>query len=431
MRGKTNSISSTIPITDCENIITFDEIPTEYEVPEYMAPRTYDVKFQIENGTKQSAEITSDEYLDEQELTVFAIMNSQVPLKQVELRYTLPGQSADEFKSIVMATTQLGSQETTLFVSGSISPDDMSSSAITYWIYSIDENLVEQESKHYTIAVKPTYDIDAAIELDITTSKPEGSTIRPTAYVTITAPDSAFGTVSLIVNGNTVSTKAVLLEPTQTPVELEWKIPKVGKQMISDIRAEVKLYGDSVTTDIAKLNTFPRTQLIPISELKSILPLSDEVGNMIAQPALVYASDRYYENLRFQVTTEDGYCFIGPSENCAVQESTSSERGGIQSIEYNGKIYRIDYSGPYNPLERFSITTIDQLPSKLVIILVPLEKTMKGPMEELIEELIEKPIEAPIDEPIDEFMPSAFALEDIDLKVKYRTISEIVTVKST
>ena len=136
---------------------------------------------------------------------------------------------------------------------------------------------------------------------------------------------------------------------------------------------------------------------------------------MIDQPALVYASDRYYENLRFQVTTEDGYCFIGPSENCAVQESTASERGGIQSIEHNRKIYRIDYSGPYNPLERFSITTIDQIPSKWAIILVPLEE----------------PIEVPIDEPIGEFMPPVFAAEDIDLKVKYRTISEIVTVKST
>ena len=67
----------------------------------------------------------------------------------------------------------------------------------------------------------------------------------------------------------------------------------------------------------------------------------------------------------------------------------------------------------------------------MAIISVPLEKTMKGPIEELIEELIEEPIEAPIDEPIGEFMPPAFAAEDIDLKVKYRTISEIVTVKST
>jgi len=308
--AKSNSVSSTIQITDCKDIITFAELPAEYEVLDYTAPRTYDIKFQIENGTKQSAEIESEtSYLDEQELAVSAIIHSQVPLKQVELRYTLTGQSDDEYNSFIMDSTPLGSLETTSIVSASILPEDMLRPAITYWIYAIDENLVEQESKHYSIGVKPTYDIDASIELDITTSKPEGSTIRPIAYVTNIAPESAFGTVSLIVNGDIVSTKAVLLEPGQTPVELEWKIPKEEKQMIYDIRAEVDLYGDSVTTDITKLNTFPRTQLIPISEMKPLSPLSDEVGNVIAQPALVYASDRYYENLRFQVTTEDGYCF--------------------------------------------------------------------------------------------------------------------------
>jgi len=131
--AKTNSVSSTIQITECKDIITFDDLPAEYEVIDYMAPRTYDVKFQIENGTKQSAEIASETaYLDEQKLTVSAIINSQVPLKQAELRYTLTGQSADEFKSKVMAVTQLGFQETTLFVSASISPDEMFRPAITY-----------------------------------------------------------------------------------------------------------------------------------------------------------------------------------------------------------------------------------------------------------------------------------------------------------
>jgi hypothetical protein len=265
--------------------------------------------------------------------------------------------------------------------------------------------------------------------LDAQTSKREGATLRSSAYVNTNS--NAFGKVSLFVNDLEVSSKSLLLVEGQTKVDLDWHIPKEGKQMVYDIRAEVEIYGDSISTDITKLNTFPRTQIIPISEMKPILPFNDEFGNVIAEPTSVYASDRYYENLRFQVTAEDGYCFIGPSENCAVQESTSSERGGIQSIEHNGKIYIIDYSGSYSSLERFSITTIDQLPSKLVITLVPLEKTMKGPIEELIEELTEEPIEAPIDEPIDEFMPPAFALEDIDLKVKYRTISEIVTVKST
>jgi len=409
--GKTNSVSSTIPITDCENIITFDELPAEYVVSEYMAPRIYDVKFQIENGTKQSAEIASETaYLDEQKLTVSAIINSQVPLKQAELRYTLTGQSEDEFKSKVMAATQLGSQETTLFVSESISPDEMFRPAITYWIYAIDENLVEHESKHYSIGVKLTFDVNAAIELDITTSKPEGSTIRPTAYVMNTASEPAFGTVSLIVNGNIVSTKGVLLEPGQTPVKLEWKIPKVGKQMTYDIQANVDLYDISVSTETTQLNSFMKTQVIPLSQMTAVESLTDKVGNVVAQPALLYASDHYHDDLRFRVTDHNGHCIIGGSEECTVKDSTVKERGGIASLEHEGIIFRIFYSGPYSTLERFSITSVDPLSGEWTITLEPMVKAM---------------------EPIDEFMPPAFALEDIDLKVKYRTISEIITVKST
>ncbi|MCH7940445.1 MAG: hypothetical protein IH842_00510, partial [Thaumarchaeota archaeon] len=402
--GKTNSVSSTIHITDCENIITFEELPAEYEVLEYMAPRIYDVKFQIENGTKQSAEIASETaYLDEQELTVSAIIHSQVPLKQVELRYTLTGQSADEFNSKVMTATQLGSQETTLLVSGSISPDDMFRPAITYWIYAIDENLVEHESKHYSIGVKPTFDVSAAIELDITTSKPEGSIIRPTAYVTNSAPESTFGTVSLIVNGNTVSTVAVLLEPGQTPVELEWKIPKVGKQMTYDVQAKVVLYNTSISTETAQLNSFMKTQVIPLSQTIILEPITDKAGKIIAEPSLVYASDYYHENLRFRVLDQDDHCIIGGSEDCAVQGSTLDVYRGKASVEHHGIILNVKSSSPDSSIERFSIDSVDPLPSKLKITL----------------------------ESMDEFVPEASALEDIDLKVKYRTISEIVTVKST
>ena len=80
--------------------------------------------------------------------------------------------------------------------------------------------------------------------------------------------------------------------------------------------------------------------------------------------------------------------------------------------------------------ESVSIDTIDQIQSDLEVTLVPLKTTIKGPIEEIIEELIEEPIEESIEKPIDEFAPPAFATEDIDLKVKYRAISEIVTVKS-
>jgi len=264
----------------------------------------------------------------------------------------------------------------------------------------MDENFVKQESKHYSIGVKPTYDIDASIELDITTSKPEGKIIRPTAYVTV--DKSAFGVASLIISGDTVSTVAVLFEPGQTPVKLEWIIPKVGKQMTYDVQAKIDFYNTSTSTEMAQLNSFMKTRVIPLSQTTILEPITDKAGKIIAEPSLVYASDYYHENLRFRVLDQDDNCIIGGSEDCAVQGSTLDEYGGKASVEHYGTILNVKSHSPDSSIKRFSIDSVDPLPSKLKITL----------------------------ESMDEFVPEASALEDIDLKVKYRTISEIVTVKS-
>ena len=85
-----------------------------------------------------------------------------------------------------------------------------------------------------------------------------------------------------------------------------------------------------------------------------------------------------------------------------VSDSTLENRGGIVSAEHEGIIYRIKYSGPDSPLERFSITSIDPFGGKWSITL----------------------------ESMDDFIPQAFASEDIKLKVKYRTVSELITLSS-
>jgi len=90
------------------------------------------------------------------------------------------------------------------------------------------------------------------------------------------------------------------------------------------------------------------------------------------------------------------------SEECLVSDSTLESRGGIVTVEHGEIIYRIKYSGPDSPLERFSITSIDPFAGKWSITL----------------------------ESMDDFTPQAFASEDIKLKVKYRTVSELITVSS-
>jgi hypothetical protein len=136
--------------------------------------------------------------------------------------------------------------------------------------------------------------------------------------------------------------------------------------------------------------------------MKPIEILTDDSGNAVAQPALLYASDHYNENLRFRVVDHEGRCIIGGTKECIVTDSTSDQRGGMVSVELDETIYRVKYSGPQSTLERFSITSIDSLPSEWTITL----------------------------ETIDDYIQQAYALKDINLKVKYRTISKIETVKS-
>ncbi len=314
----------------------------------------------------------------------------------------ITGQPEKEYTGLFMQATQIKSLNSTSIVSATIPAELLLSPAITYWIYVSDENLDEQESKHYSIGIKPSFDVDASLELDITTSKPEGTTTKPSAYLNNKGTSAAYGTISLVVNGEKVSSKAQLFKPGQTKVTLEWAIPKVGKQMFYNVQAQADLYDVSFARVSAKLNSFSWSQLISLSEMRPIEPFTDDSGNIVAQPALLYASDHYNENLRFRVVDNEGRCIIGGTKECIVTDSTSDQRGGLVSVEYGESIYRIKYSGPHSSLERFSITSIDPLPSGWSITL----------------------------ETIDDYVQQAFALKDINLKVKYRTISKIENVKS-
>jgi hypothetical protein len=320
----------------------------------------------------------------------------------VELRYVTTGQPENEYIALLMGVTPIEASDTASIVSATIPPIFMAPPAITYWIYVLDEDLGEQESKRYSVGVKPSYEIDTSIELDMQTSKRAGTTIRPSAYVINHAPDPTFGKVSLFVNGETVSSTSHLFESGQTHVPLEWKLPKEASHIIYDVQAKVDLYGTSYTTEKGKLNSFIRTQTMSLSDMRPIVPLTDEAGTVIAQPALLYSSDPYSKNLRFRVTDQEGQCFIGASEECMISDSTLENRGGIVSVEHGEIIYRIKYSGPDSPLERFSITSIDPFGGKWSVTL----------------------------ESMDDFIPHAFASEDIKLKVKYRTISELITLSS-
>ena len=121
----------------------------------------------------------------------------------------------------------------------------------------------------------------------------------------------------------------------------------------------------------------------------------------MSEPVLIYASDTQDE-FRFNVIAPNGQCIIGSSDECAVQDNTRGNRGGLQSVEYEGQILRVKYSGSDSALERFSITSIDPIVGDWIVTL----ETEEG------------------------FIPQAQAIKDLTVKVKQKIISEMITVYS-
>ena len=396
-----NTVQAAIHLESCEGSTIISEIPEEkHEEIATSAPKIFDVKFQIENSTQHRSEAESEFfYVDNQDLSVSAIVDAQIPLQRSELRITTIGQSQD-YVAIKMDVESLPISNSTYVISATIPSSLMQEPAISYWIHVIDEDQNEAESKQYNIGVKPISVGDVSFEMDIPSIKESGSLVRPQLFVDNNDLPS-YGIVSLIVNGEVISKKSQLFATGETIVNLEWKSPSIDEHTIYDVMASVDLYDKSIYTQSAKLHIYPKTITMLASEIKPLEPITED-DTVLADPALIYASNSVDENLRFHVTAPNGQCIIGVSEECAVHSSTASQRGGLTSIEYEDQIIRVRYSGPDSPLERFSITSIDPLADHWIVSL----------------------------ETSDRIIPQAQAMKDLSIKVKYRTYSEIITVSS-
>ncbi|MGH9910722.1 MAG: hypothetical protein ACRD32_08775, partial [Nitrososphaerales archaeon] len=120
--------------------------------------------------------------------------------------------------------------------------------------------------------------------------------------------------------------------------------------------------------------------------------ITDKDGNTVALPRILYASFKDGGDMRYRVIAPDGTCVIGDSEDCLVTQSTAGLPGSIKSITIGDQVYRIRYSGPANPLERFSITSIDPILGKWKVSI----------------------------DSEDGLIPQAYAMKDSFFKVKYR-----------
>jgi hypothetical protein len=212
--------------------------------------------------------------------------------------------------------------------------------------------------------------------------------------------EPSYGIVSLVVDGEVVSKRSQMFGTGQTQIIFNWNTPKSDGYVEYNIQGVVELYDGKVSTASSILVTHPKTVTVSADEMPALQVIQRD-GQILADPALVYASNADSE-LRFTVTDPQGQCIIGGADECLVNESTRGKRGGLESVPYGDQILRVRYSGADNALERFSITSIDPIVGQWSVSL----------------------------ETEDGYVQQAHASEDIDVKIKYRYHSEIITAFS-
>ncbi|WP_157832744.1 hypothetical protein, partial [Nitrosarchaeum koreense] len=396
-----NTVQTVVRLLVCEGSIVIAKVPKdEIEETSSIAPRIFDTKFQIDDGKQYRADTESEfYYLDNQDLTVTAIIDSKISLQRAELRIIPMTQSDNEYVAVKMNIKSIPVSNSTYLVSATIPSQFIAEPAMKYWIHVLDEDQNTNESKQYSIGVKPTTIPDVLVEMDTPTIRPTGSVAKPEIYIK-NENSPAFGIVSLVVDGKIVSKKSQLIETGQTKVSFDWTVPSSEGYSSNELQGRVDLYDKTIITNQALVHSYPKTITMSVYDMKPLEVLVKD-DKVLADPALIYASDSD-ENLRFRVIDPQGQCIIGGTDECLVKESTKQSRGGLQSIPYGDQILRVKYSGSDNALERFSITSIDPITDQWTVTL----------------------------ETDDGFVPQVHATEDTSIKIKYRYHSETITVKS-
>ncbi|MGY5151579.1 MAG: hypothetical protein ACW9XA_04865 [Candidatus Nitrosopumilus sp. bin_6a] len=395
-----NVVQTSVKLLSCEGTTIVVALPEDVlpEVPE-SSTRFFDTKVKIGNNTSIDASESEFLFINNEELTVSSIVDSQTTVQSVELRSITMGQTDADYIAVKMSLTQLFAESNTYAVSGSIPSFFLVEPGMTYWLHVTDENGAQTESTHYNIGVKPSIVSDITLEVDIPTISASNSIVKPEFYL-FNEDEPSYGIVSLVVDGETVSQKSQLIGTGQTQVIFNWNVPSSDSYVSYDIQGIVELFDGKVTTSSSPLVTNPKTITVSGTDMPT-LEIIERDGSVLADPALMYASNTD-STVRFTVTDPQGQCIIGGGDECLVNDSTMEQRGGLKSVPYGDQILRIKYSGANNSLERFSITSIDPIIGQWNISL----------------------------ESEDGLIQHADASEDIDVKIKYRFNHDIVTIYS-
>ncbi len=356
-----NSVGQTIGITGCQGETSFENKAIVPAAIDNSAPRIFDVKFQIDNSTKIPS-VEDNHFVDSNKsIFVSAIVDSKTALDSVELRFVKAGDPLTNYMSVKMDVSSLPISNSTYLVTGTIPSGMLQAPALTYWINADNTAFKSTDSDPYSIGIKPIYSIAGSLQLDIQSSRREGTTSNPTAYFNNNSTGPVYGSIVLISDGKTVYTSpSQVFTPGQNLINLIWYTPTVGAIVQHTVQARAEIYDQSFETVSSDITTFPGTFSIPLSNPQNITSMS--VGNMtIAKVTSLYSSFVNNGTMEYKVTAPDGTCVIGVSDNCLVSNSTLGLGGNFKSIQIGDQIFRVRYAGSDSPLERFSITSVDPI----------------------------------------------------------------------
>ena len=325
------------------------------------APKIFDFKFQVGNGTKQVALEPTTTFVDNKPLSVYAIIDTQTPIASADLRFTeIANTDPGKYHAVAMDVVSLPISNSTYLISTTIPIDLLHAPAMKFWIHVENNAHKIADSDIVTIGVKPDYPVDAKLELDVSQNRAAGTTARPSAYFTNNG-QPVYGTISLVVDGNTVYTSpGELFSKGQTPVRLEWQTQPTDNLVNHKIEAVANIYDKSFTVQ-ANIITFSSIKTESIAQPITISSINDNSSNAIATPQILYSSFNNEGHMRYKVSAPDGTCVIGPSDDCLVKGATFALPGQIKSVVVGDQVYRVRYSGIHDPLERFSITSVDPI----------------------------------------------------------------------
>ena len=363
----TDYITSRVDITKCEDTISYAEIP---EVGKYspMAPKVFDVRFQVGNQSEAPAANATTQYVSNETISLSGIIYSPTPVDRSEIRFVQAGQNETGYAAARMNVSATN-MSNIYVVSASIPRSQMPEPGMTYWIWARNTDQITAESDRYSIGVMPTFAINGTVGFEMNQNVAEGSVQSPTIYVQNNANGTMFGTVSLVVNGTVVSSYAnQLFDRGTSALQLDWTVPRTLAAMSYPVQVQAQFYNTTITSGISNIDTYPITMSVPLSSLTSIQDVIGTDGSHTASPHMMYSSFYNTGNLTFTVMAPDGTCLIGPT-GCLVSNSTYSQSARFVTVNAGNQSYDIQYPGTQSPIQRFTVTSSDPLvgPWKITI----------------------------------------------------------------